>query len=62
MQYTFEGMKLEQSSLSIKMSHYFLLCPLVDHFTVVCVVAWPLNESETGVELSFIETSLHLSQ
>ena len=24
---------------------------LVDHFTFVCLVAWPLNESEAGVEL-----------
>ena len=25
----------------------------IDHFTVVCLVAWPLNESEAGVELVF---------
>ena len=31
---------------------------LIDHFTVVCLVAWPLNESETGVDLVLIETSL----
>ena len=30
---------------------------LIDHFTVVCVVAWPLNESEAGVDLVLIETS-----
>ena len=30
----------------------------IDHFTVVCIVAWPLNENETGVELVLIETSL----
>ena len=29
-----------------------------DHFTVVCLVAWSLNESETGVDLVLIETSL----
>ena len=23
----------------------------IDHFTDVCLVAWPLNESETGVDL-----------
>ena len=34
---------------------YFVL---IDHFTVVCLVAWPLNESETGVDLVLIETSL----
>ena len=30
----------------------------LDHFTVVCLVAWPLNESEAGVDLVLIETSL----
>ena len=33
---------------------------LTDHFTVVCLVAWPLNESEVGVDLVLIETSLLL--
>ena len=31
---------------------------LIDHFTLVCLVAWTLNESETGVDLVLIETSL----
>ena len=31
---------------------------LIDHFTVVCLVTWPLNESEAGVDLVLIETSL----
>ena len=30
---------------------------VIDHFTFVCVVAWPLNESEAGVDLVLIETS-----
>ena len=30
----------------------------IDHFTVVCLVTWPLNESEAGVDLVLIETSL----
>ena len=30
----------------------------IDHFTVVCLVAWPLNESEAGVDLVLIETLL----
>ena len=30
----------------------------MDHFTVVCLVAWPLNEREAGVDLVFIETFL----
>ena len=28
-----------------------------DHFTVLCLVAWPLNESEAGCDLTLIETS-----
>ena len=32
----------------------------IDLFTVVCLVAWPLNESEAGVDLVLIETSLLL--
>ena len=30
----------------------------IGHFTVVCLVAWPLNESEADVDLVLIETSL----
>ena len=31
----------------------------IDHiFTVVCLVSWPLNESEVGGDLALIETSL----
>ena len=30
----------------------------IDHFTVACLVAWPLNESEAGGDLVLIETSL----
>ena len=30
----------------------------IDPFTVACLVAWPLNESEAGVDLALIETSL----
>ena len=30
----------------------------VDHFTVVCLVAWPLNENEAGDDRVLIETSL----
>ena len=29
----------------------------IDHFTVVCLVAGPLNESEAGVDLVLIETT-----
>ena len=31
---------------------------VIDHFTVVCLVAWPLNESEAEVDLVLIETLL----
>ena len=34
---------------------------IIDHFTVVCLVAWPLNESEAGGDLILIETSLLFS-
>ena len=30
----------------------------IDHFAVVCLVAWPLNESEAGVDLVLIATLL----
>ena len=33
----------------------------IDHFTVSCSVAWPLNESEAGGDLVSIETSLLFS-
>ena len=35
---------------------------LTDHFTVVFLVTWPLNESEAGVDLVLIETSLLFSR
>ena len=31
-----------------------------NYFTVVCLVTWPLNESEAGGNLALIETSLLL--
>ena len=30
----------------------------INHFTVVCLVAWSLNGNETGVDLVLIETLL----
>ena len=38
----------------------FRLLP-IDHFTVVCLVAWPFNESEAGGDLVLIGTSLLFS-
>ena len=35
-----------------------LIGSVIDHFTVVCLVSWPLNESEARVVLVLIETSL----
>ena len=32
----------------------------IDHFTVLCLVAWPLNENEAGVDLVLIEIALLL--
>ena len=37
---------------TICLSCYVLECT-IDHFTVVCLVAWPLNESEARVDLVF---------
>ena len=34
---------------------------IIDRFTVSCLVAWPLNESEAGGDLVLIETSLLFS-
>ena len=34
---------------------------MIDHFTVACLVTWPLNESEAGVDLALIEISLLFS-
>ena len=30
----------------------------IDHFTIVCLVAWPFNESKVGCDLALIETLL----
>ena len=32
-----------------------------NHFTVLCLDAWPLNESEAGVDVVLIQTSTRLS-
>jgi len=37
---------------------YFKATIIIDLFTVVYCVAWPLNESEAAVDLVLIETSL----
>ena len=35
-----------------------VLVGTIDHFTVVYLVAWPLNEGEAGGDLALIETLL----
>ena len=30
----------------------------IDHLRIVCLVGWPMNESEAGVDLVLIESSL----
>ena len=46
---------------ALKENLYGLLCQgEIDHFTVVCLVARPLNESKAGIDLVLIETSLLL--
>ena len=48
--------KLGMDKYKIKL--LLLLFLSIHHFTVVGLVAWPLNESEAGVDLVLIETSL----
>ena len=47
---------------TIQMSSIAVCWPsTIDHFTVPCLVAWPLNESEAGGDLVLIETLLLFS-
>jgi len=39
----------------------FNISKIIDHFTVVCSVTWPLNGSEAAVDLVLIQTALLLS-
>ena len=50
-------------SLGVKSAQYlpqWISAYLIDHFTVVGLVTWPLNGSEAGVDLVLIKTSLLL--
>ena len=38
--------------------NYMLMYSLIDHFTVVCSVTWPVNGSEAGGDLALIQTSM----
>ena len=55
-------MRYHKNSPRITFQHMYanLLSSKIDLFTVVCLVTWPLNESEAGVDLVMIETSLLL--
>ena len=44
--------------LSARLNRYSGLQRAIYHFTVVCLVAWPLNEGEAGGDLALIETFL----
>ena len=46
-------------SFQLKISKIYAV---IDHFTVVSLVTWPLNGSEAGVDLVLIQTSLLLLQ
>ena len=37
---------------------FFVLKSRIAHFTVVCLVTWPLSGSEAGVDLVLIQTLL----
>ena len=43
------------------MNNFFFFLVTIDHFTAPCLVAWPLNESEAGSDLVFIEICLLFS-
>ena len=43
-----------------KLGNFISRLSTMDHFRVVCLVAWPSSESEAGVDLVLIETSLLL--
>ena len=60
---SFMGSLLEAAYSAISETEEFRFCSnlSIDHFTVSCLVAWPLNESEAGGELVLIETSLLFS-
>ena len=44
------------SSVESRQASLLKILASIDDFTVVCLVAWPLNENEAGVDLVLIET------
>ena len=51
-------MKAATKTHRLKLSRKCHKMELIDHFTVACLVAWPLNESEAGGDIVLIETFL----
>ena len=51
---------VEVQQLCMSATRTFYVTPIsgIVNFTVVCLVMWPMNESEAGVDLVLIETSL----
>ena len=45
---------MELAKIKKKSGHSFHTIGLKDHFAVVCLVAWPLNENEAGIDLVLI--------
>ena len=45
-------------SSEYRIMFFYLHYKSIDHFAVVCLAAWPLNEIEDGVDLVLKETSL----
>ena len=42
-------------------NHYLLLDLKIDHFTVVCLVTWPLNASEARGHIVLIRTCRNIA-
>ena len=65
MQFTHAGFRQSTDLQNMIRSAHFNDCEesdkSIDHFTVSCLVAWPLNESEAGGDLVLIETFLLFS-
>ena len=45
---------------ALAVQNYAARCLLIEYFTVVCPVTWPLHGSEARVDLVLIQTSLLL--
>ena len=57
--FSLDNKHVTHDCISTSINQWFKGYP-IDHFTVVCLVAWPLNEGEAGVDLALIETLLFL--